>query len=131
MIKANEAVVGRVFNRKHGKGWAETVLTEEIVGKIFSGSSEYSLNDFEPIPLDAEWIKRLGFVFNRELDGWEKQNWLPFHVEKRTTLYEWYFLTTFKKDWKIGKFQYVHQLQNLYHSLTGEELTIDKTKEGE
>jgi len=86
---------------------------------------ERTMSDrFQPIPLTEDWLIKFGFVFNGKLDGWELAGWMPFHIEKRTTNYMWWFVTTFKKDWQVGKLQYVHQLQNLYFALTDKELQL-------
>lgn len=117
MIQANELRIGNIYNRKHGKGWTETVMSEEIIGKIFGNSKEYALNDFEPIPLTEEILFKAGFV----KQGMAYIISVPkkFHVTK----------------WSDGRFMYdgflnteikhVHQLQNLYFALTGEELPIN------
>jgi hypothetical protein len=72
--------------------------------------------DLTPIPLTEEWLLKFGFEkINHRTEGIIYQNkWLRF-------------TETFYADWRggaIGKIQYVHQLQNLYFALTGNELTI-------
>jgi hypothetical protein len=70
---------------------------------------------FKPIPLTEEWLLKFGFdkgsyFFSKDgfefyLNDGENGNWYPL----------------------VGgsvKIEYVHQLQNLYFALTGEELTI-------
>ena len=79
---------------------------------------------FIPIPLTDEWLLKFGFKYVESYDNYKVKagdywNSVKFYEG------EWcynnddsdsgcYFLTTIK---------YVHQLQNLYFALTGEELT--------
>ena len=76
--------------------------------------------EYKPIPLTEEWLFKFGFdkdknglfklfnesevpiLFNKDLNGW----------------------TCDGINFSVNGTQYVHQLQNLYHALTGEELTI-------
>ena len=76
----------------------------------------------QPIPLTEEWLKKFGFEYNSGLKHWIKPNsgfyyairvgwlipWMDDNCEVKTPLH------------------HVHQLQNLYHALTGEELKIEK-----
>jgi len=77
------------------------------------------VKDFKPIPLTEEWLIRFGF------DKKGEQYFKGYCYEIGMMLNsnnEWYIddgIRTFDLPLK-----YVHQLQNLYHSLTGEELTI-------
>ena len=79
------------------------------------------LNQVKPIPLTEEWLLRFGFIEcsdNGELKGNDR------------------FFINSKLKGSIGlspkftysltgtRLYYVHQLQNLYYALTGEELTI-------
>ncbi len=70
----------------------------------------------EPIPLTEEWLLKFGFEkINHRIDG---------IIYKKA----WLRLTeVLMADWRggyIGRIECVHQLQNLYFALTGEELTI-------
>lgn len=134
MIDAKDAVVGFIFNRKHGKGWTQTVLTEEIIGKIFSDSKEYALNDFEPIHLTPEILEACDFK------KWDE--------DEQSGITRYTKTHSFSKDFLIylysgGKIEFcidcdefskvlnevysLHHLQNLYFALTGKELTYNHT----
>lgn len=72
----------------------------------------------QPIPLTEEWLLKLGFAGEESLDkdyGIYRQSdgtySLVDDIGEGTTVY-------------LGACRYVHQLQNLFHALTGEELTI-------
>lgn len=75
MINSKEIRIGNIYDRKHGKGWTETVMTEEIIGKIFSDDKEYALDDFEPISLSKDVLKRFGFKLNYINTGTLFQCW--------------------------------------------------------
>lgn len=71
-------------------------------------------DNFNPIPLTEEWLKKFGFEFN--------QYWNAYHMGRFKLNKGWY-LCDVVYDVAI---KYVHQLQNLYFALTGEELTLKK-----
>lgn len=78
-------------------------------------------NRYSPIPLTEDWLEKFGLVCDKDADEFEE--WYNPDVES------WFIL----KD-KVGGYYYpygssieidfVHQLQNLYFALTGEELTL-------
>lgn len=74
--------------------------------------------DYKPIPLTEEWLMKFGF----ESDGIEWWNGvLSLGIYKDGL----YYCPTEDIHYRLGKeFKYVHQLQNLHHALTDEELTI-------
>lgn len=69
-----------------------------------------------PIPLTEEWLIKFGFVSNSYQDRYENK---AIHVECNKT-------RGFTELWieRMPHIKYVHQLQNLYFALTGEELTL-------
>ena len=94
------------------------ILTE------FKDSPEY-----KPIPLTKEWLLKFGFV--------KEERYYARGVHQRLfsglmnlkfdrLLQMWVFSVGRYSD--ITRIEYVHQLQNLYFALTGEELTINDTK---
>ncbi len=75
------------------------------------------MEDIEPIPLTEEWLLKFGF----------EKTWYGVEdalIELQKTE-KGYILSINCNEYTEGKeFYYVHQLQNLYFALTGEELTI-------
>jgi hypothetical protein len=85
----------------------------------------------KPIHLDKEWLLKFGFI---------KSSGVHFHFSYGNTMLIWktdyeselidnyyYFEFGITKSFKAirsVRLDYVHQLQNLYFSLTGEELKI-------
>lgn len=72
-----------------------TLITRTYVGVTFTTEINRAYSEIQGIPLTEEW-----FVKNCDLD----MGWLNV--------------------WK-AKIEYVHQLQNLYYALTGEELILN------
>ena len=80
--------------------------------------------EVEPIPLTEEWLLKFGFkqdsysyikgVHQKIFSGVMK-------FDFNETLKDWEFSVGYITD--ITRILYVHQLQNLYFALTGEELT--------
>lgn len=77
---------------------------------------------FRPIPITPEWLERLGWQVVDQGSGayyWlEKQCWFHIHSSADGTLY-----ANFNNN--AIPINSLHQLQNLYFALTGEELTIN------
>ena len=86
-------------------------------------STKYPSNIYS-IPLTEEWLFKLGFVVTYY--GYE-HNENSFEIEK--LLNEHYILSINCNEYNVGEpFKYVHQLQNLFFSLTGEELVFSSTE---
>lgn len=106
-------------------------VTIEDIDQIQGGHER-----FMPIPITPEWLERFGFVC--EVNGghqyWKRANEAGEFLDRlsfrRSEISAWgllgremenYFLSYLAKNVRIF---YVHQLQNLYFALTGEELTL-------
>ena len=111
-MKANELRVGNYFQ------WIK--IASMGIGKdVITKDNHYTYEDFkEPIPLTEEWLVRFGWVKSKEQNYfWEDNNFTILFDDSG------FYIESF-----IGKLRikYVHSLQNLYHALTGEDLTITK-----
>lgn len=89
------------------------------------GSSEYTVDDiFEPIPLTEEWLLKFGF---RNECGYNCAVCYTLDFNSGLTIN---FLNKelycYLNSIRLDNIKYVHQLQNLYFALTGNELTIEK-----
>lgn len=112
MIKENELRIGNLLVDYKGD-------VHHVCKRTIWTISEVTNHGYEPIPLTSEWLGKLGFadedknVFTKErlkigLDDNGGANWV-FYFEQHLSLHS---------------MSYVHQLQNLYFALLGEELAI-------
>jgi hypothetical protein len=89
---------------------------ELIVFEYTDDNHEQKIEYLEPVPLTEEWLIKFGFVF----DGFRYQQEINNNlwVLVKNNVYGWY-----SPHIEISNgIQNVHQLQNLYFALTGEEL---------
>jgi hypothetical protein len=96
-------------------------LTDDTFQISISGLSAFAINfvTYQPIPLTEEWLLKLGFIRKNGYGFIKKDLFgnLFYSVEtKEHFMFQYHELRI--------KIDYVHQLQNLYFALTGEELTI-------
>lgn len=130
MIQANELRIGNRFIRelpcKRGQDFDSAfVLTEELMGKLFGDTTEIALQDLFPIPLTPEILEKCGF---------KKHNnaWVPLDYNEHD-YNRWRFTIWNQHEdeysYNSAEFpvhlQYLHQLMNLYYSLTGTELNYN------
>lgn len=73
------------------------------------------LKNWFAIPLNEEWLNKLGFVFDEEERVFQKQ-------DIRIELVDGDFI--FNYFYGLKYIKYVHELQNMYFSLTTIELTV-------
>lgn len=112
------------------------VIVEDIVGNgvnlSMGGSTLYKADKLEGIPITPEWLERMGYVrFQYYTDEYlwslvDENNTMTGDfciVEENNRLIP--MNGTGGYEYAIAReIQYVHQLQNLFFTLTGEELTI-------
>lgn len=79
-----------------------------------------------PIPLTDQWLIDFGFTQNGGA-GWKSPHSdLHFYWSLRNGFCPRFYETNTTDADKVIGVQYVHQLQNLYFALTGEELELKK-----
>lgn len=76
------------------------------------------------IPITEEWLERFGWVWNEECDSYEKQGEVRMNLQFNDVSHSWTMFNYVIKAMICERIYFVHQLQNLYHALTGEELKI-------
>lgn len=91
------------------------------------GLNTPTMNYFTPIPLDEIWLEEIGFLIVNKLNFegfWNNGDnyFLELDVDSE-------YFDLFKYDGDVDlvfltSIKYVHQLQNLYYALTGQELTL-------
>lgn len=122
-MKENELRIGNYILSVDKKVGSVISLAKEGVG-IMITELLFSYEFYEkvrPIPLTEEWLLKFGFV---KLDTSDIFYILGYNMQLKVSeclnMVAWHNLML--HDVKI---EYVHQLQNLYFALTGEELKID------
>lgn len=127
MIEPKELRIGNLI-APIGYGVSTCLVTGVSDDGVFvSGVPGMGLLDFDevdPIPITPEWIKRFGWASN----GYGRYESEPY-IQYPTLAYDersgliGYNLHSSVCDW-MGHIKHIHQLQNLWHSLTGTELTV-------
>ncbi len=92
--------------------------------KQFDGDF-YHLLGCVPIPLSQKWLEKFGFEYSEFEDLYQKGG---YDVDTKDNVYCHFYINEYG-DW-YKDIEHVHQLQNLYFALTGEELTIKDTANG-
>ena len=128
-MKASELRIGNLLKAKkdyhnqfHGNG-----IVSSIEESKFVILDHYPGKWFEPIPLTEEWLLKFGFYIN---PNYVHPSFDEYILESGFGIGNFndeFWLVDFL-DQTIGspKIKYVHQLQNLYFALTGEELTLNQ-----
>jgi hypothetical protein len=124
-MKANELRIGNWVYIPQTKTNEQIGVIEEN-GRFLTKGYKTSYSSIEcsrPIPLTEEWLLRFGFEDDRDNLMVLRKDVFEFFFDKKdicgVNLYE-----KWDGNFLCGDIQYVHQLQNLYFALTGEELIL-------
>jgi len=117
-MKAQELRIGNLVDLY---GSVATIQRSDFREDVYG----IAIDSGKPIPLTEEWLLKFGIPYN----DWFKNT--SYLIKKSNADFEdfkeWdFYIQTANKDKQvmITYIHYVHQLQNLFHALTGEELTI-------
>lgn len=131
MIQPNELRIGNYFLTILSDILQVTEIRAMVEGRSGNGYCNAHYEDIQPVPLTGEWLLKFGFEF---ITDWSiKGNdcvvyrkdlgWLRLETCMMSDI----VCLVEKSGISTGvNIEYVHQLQNLYFALTGEELK-DKT----
>jgi hypothetical protein len=122
-MKASELRIGNlIINPNSGITFIEKVfnINSNAINEFYEqgGSVRLPLDYIQPIPLTEEWLLNAGF----------KEAYTANYIKDDIGIYLGDFTVTLEADDPYcshnvsQKIQYVHQLQNLYFALKGEEL---------
>lgn len=121
-LQAHELRIGNLFQEQNTK---EVIMVTELSQfKIgFSGSFKGEWQA-KPIPLTEEWLLKFGFnkegnTIYKELNGFEFGT-----INTNRSKPRFYLQTQGSTSNITLPIKFIHQLQNLYFALTGEELSI-------
>jgi hypothetical protein len=121
MIKATELRIGN-FIMENGQAIKVKSLSDWSSEEINDTGIHYDL--FSPISLDTTWLMKLGYCTEISNQGTNVES-VPFYSNDSYLALDWNTLEPIWQGIELDiKLQYVHQLQNLYFILTGEELEI-------
>lgn len=132
MIQASELRIGNLVNfRDEDHVFEITEIHKLGIGVKDSEQETWIEYDcFDPIPLTKEWLVRFGFdskiIIYYKPDNPSLAIKLWDHEATPNVKYILFWENIVIRDLEVF---YVHQLQNLYFALTGEELTIKSEKD--
>ena len=120
-MNANELMLGNYINKSGDIFKLASINTDNTI-RIYNESETdtygfFALRIFKPIPLTEKWL--LDFGFKTDIFGFN------FNLKDFTITLPIYFVY---KNLKLKKLKYVHQLQNLHFSLTGNHLKLVEPK---
>jgi hypothetical protein len=120
-MKANELRIGnwvlKSLKSGNGRKIEGQIGCQDIV-RIFENIGSFN---YEPIPLTEEWLVRFGF--DHCLNGWWcSKELINVKLSKHGVIEV--FLSGSDTDLAFYGISYLHQLQNLYFAITGEELEL-------
>lgn len=127
-MDARELRIGNLIKKHDGSILG---VTHEILGYLTNYKGEMLMTSppkypFMPIPLTKEWLIKMGFKYRKAGVGGQ-DSWAAYGAWE---IGDCYFQglkdgkVLYYARYRLSQCVYVHQLQNLYHSLTGQELTI-------
>jgi len=137
-MKATELRIGNLiqlnkkwFEKNPGLSKTEKIISIDSIGFDYLLPENYKINGYnignlEPIPLTEEWLLKFGWLWNEETKSYEKypNGDARMHLAKRPVNGSYTMFNYVLKAQIAERIWYVHQLQNLFFALTGEELEI-------
>jgi hypothetical protein len=121
-MEARELRIGNLVRAKSPEKteWVEShkISAYTLYSMVYPRATDFVKPDIEPIQLSEEWLLKFGYRHSSIREN-------HFIVKGHTI---WLCDDLFICDRNGNILKHVHQLQNLYFALTGEELEITKTK---
>ena len=129
---SGQMIINAIMQSKHNS-FVDLVKNEILP------SGRYSVEDISGIPITEEWLVKMGFKVTKQSDSrlWIKSNAFDwgFVIEPSYKKGEWFFgheyydsedeRYNYKPMWFMYDLRYVHQLQNIYFTLTSQELNAN------
>lgn len=129
-MKASELRIGNYVSDRHASDSFFAVVKKLDYSRCYYGSFHSAYSDLKPIPLTEEWLLRFGLSLVEGRTG-KKYLFLNGFWHLVNDLYYQNGAVYIAEYWGENmhpitqtSIQYVHQLQNLYFALTGEELEL-------
>jgi hypothetical protein len=123
-MKTEELKIGNwIQDRLHREVKVSEIRQDHYVFHLSNGSKiKHNIKTASPISIATEWLERVGFCKDEEYDSTYFKSisllngFMSFGIDTHANVVLFGGL-------EIGNLKHVHQLQNLYFALTGEELT--------
>ena len=123
MIQANELRIGNCVKLNN----SDTTLVPRDFQRYCKSFGIFE--EFEPIKLSEEWLLKAGFekddtgvdIFDQDYCEWYQKEFPVIGILSQSSDKSYIF----DENTDTLRLKYVHQLQNLYFALTGEELEIN------
>jgi len=121
-MKASELMLGNYIQYLSGDIFQVSAVDFEIIEQV----ADYLKP--KPIPLNEEWLIKFGWIWNEECKSYEKypNGDARMNLQWRDLSGSYTMFNYVLKALIAERIYYVHQLQNLFYALTGEELTINQ-----
>lgn len=136
-MKATDLRMGNLFDDAGEVLFVSGIGISNVIISTATNDSVRKYSELKPIPLTEDWLLKFGFEKYQWCDDCAYIPFLGRHLMARLYNGKWHIFKTkvtiansnqqYTGSVDIvdkGLIQYVHQLQNLYYALTGEELTI-------
>lgn len=124
-MKPNELRIGNWVEQPNNGVTRVTAILNDLQIKTETG---YIDKYCRPIPLTEEWLLNFGFRLGGDRFDKEASNGL-FRIWSLGLIHETYHTNRIGDDMGDMELKHVHQLQNLYFALTGEELTLNEKQD--
>lgn len=120
-MEATELRIGNIIHHPQKGGSGYVYVNHRTINDISSTNNEVG---YKPIPLTEEWLVKFGFKKYKKLHSYLDPHLpSPFYEKNDFSLFKYDFGFRFFTDLEKEVYiKYIHQLQNLYFALTGEEL---------
>lgn len=122
MIQANELRIGNLFAMNDFPMYVEAIFRDTVYLN-FEGNEgdvwEEDIKDLVPIPLTEEILLKAGF--EKDIESLFYRN--NFIIGKTKT--RWAFYHNGLMGGELVRIDFLHELQNLFFALTGEEIKIE------
>ena len=113
-MKATDLRIGNLVLRKdlfdNKQKFKETIVCHNAITACYTNN-----DNFQPIPLTEEWLLKFGL--KSELNGY-------YYIDDFVISLDGYVYFGIEEKY-IRSIEFVHDLQNLYYAIKGEELTYD------
>ena len=113
MIKSNELRFGNYV--KHFENGIVLTVGRTVAFRTPTNTIRVDVDDLEPILLTEEWLLKFGF---EKKSGWDDYE---YYIKDEVEII--FNENVMFKNSIENQIEYVHQIQNIYFALTGNELT--------